>query len=196
MPASNALRLQRKSKQGRGRPVLLERRVCNLLFFPRLRLQRNPYSYRHKLPHIQLGPPLFVTFSTHERWILPPAARAIVFESCMYQHERTMKLHALVVMPDHVHFLATIFDDKIGNQIPIYTILGDIKSASVHRLNKKLNRTGKIWVNESFDRMLRSGEFDGCVEYIKMNPVCKGLVKNPDDYEWLWYERDSEKKGT
>jgi len=25
-------------------------------------------------------------------------------------------------------------------------------------------------------------------EYIIMNPVRAGLVTNPDDYEWLWYQ--------
>jgi REP element-mobilizing transposase RayT len=112
----------------------------------------------------------------------------------MYEHERSVKMHALVVMPEHVHFLCTVMDDGNGNQIRFYKILGAIKSASVHRINKSMNRAGKVWVNEAFDRMLRSGEFEDCVDYIKMNPVRRGLVKEPDDYEWLWYEHSNEVK--
>ena len=156
----------------------------------RLKLQRNPYRYRRKLPHIQLGPPLFVSFSTHQRWILPEEARTIVFESCMYEHQRSVRMHALVVMPEHVHFLVTVLNDNTGNPIPFYKVLGTIKSASAHRINKALNRQGKVWVNEAFDRMLRSGEFEPCVDYIKMNPVRRGLVDTPERYRWLWYEQD------
>lgn len=43
-------------------------------------------------------------------------------------------------------------------------------------------------MNESFDRMPRSNDFERHYEYIIMNPVHAGLVTNPDDYEWLWYQ--------
>ena len=131
---------------------------------------------------------MFVSFSTYERWILPVMARDIVFESCMYEHQRTVQMHALVVMPDHVHFLATVLRDQVGVPTPFYKILRTIKSASVHRINKVLNRAGKVWVNESFDRMQREGEYEKYVDYIIMNPVVKGLVVKPEDYEWLWCE--------
>ena len=156
-----------------------------------MKLLHDPYRYRRKLPHIQLGPPLFVSFSTHERWILPDEARTIAFETCM--HQRSVRMHALVVMPEHVHFLVTVLNDASGNPIPFYKILGTIKSASVHRINKALSRKGKLWVNEAFDRMLRSGEFHDCVEYIKMNPVRRGLVDTPEKYPWLWYENADSK---
>ena len=97
-------------------------------------------------------------------------------------------------MPDHVHLLLTIFKDARGVEIPFYEILGDIKSASVHKINKALNHTGRVWLNEAFDRMTREGEFDKQLEYIIMNPVRRGLVKNPDDYPWLWYESQKKPK--
>jgi putative transposase len=90
-------------------------------------------------------------------------------------------------MPDHVHLLFTVLT-KAGAESLLYRILGDIKSASVHNINKALARSGRIWMNESFDRMPRYGEFAKYYEYIIMNPVRAGLVTNPDDYEWLWYQ--------
>ena len=160
----------------------------------RIKLERNPYDYRRKLPHLQFGPPLFITFSTLERWELPPAARQLAFESCMYEHQRRLTMHAVVVMPDHVHLLATVLNEAAGKPIPVYEILEDIKNASAHNINKLLHRHGQVWVKESFDRMLRAGEFEKYLEYIKMNPVRRGLVQNPDDYQWLWYEGQKKPK--
>ena len=133
----------------------------------RLKLKHDPYRYQRKLPHLQLGPPLFVSFATHERWVLPPEARTIAFESCMHEHLRTVQVHALVVMPEHIHFLVTVGTDaRTEEPIPFYKILGAVKSASAHKINKALNRNGKVWVNEAFDRMLRKGEYEACIDYI------------------------------
>lgn len=98
-------------------------------------------------------------------------------------------MHALVVMPDHIHLLFTILSQN-GVEPPFYEILQDIKSASVHKINKALGRRGRVWLNEAFDRMPRADEFDRYKEYIVMNPVRRGLVENPDDYDWLWYEQE------
>ena len=69
-----------------------------------------------------------------------------------------------------------------------YGIVGDIKSASAHKINKALKRRERVWLNEAFDRMPREEEFERYKEYIIMNPVRRGLVEKPDQYEWLWYE--------
>jgi len=37
------------------------------------------YEHRHNLPHIQKDDRAhFITFNTHHRWVLPPAARDVV----------------------------------------------------------------------------------------------------------------------
>ena len=99
-------------------------------------------------------------------------------------------MHALVVMPDHVHLLLTILANENGVESPFYEILHDIKSASAHKINKVLERSERVWLEEAFDRMPRADEFDRYKEYIIMNPVRRGLVEDPDDYEWLWYESE------
>ena len=68
-------------------------------------------------------------------------------------------------------------------------ILSGIKGASAHSINKALNLRGKVWQDESFDHLLRSDESAYCkVQYICENPVRQGLVKEIDDYPWLWRE--------
>ena len=156
-----------------------------------VKLKRNPFSYRRKLPHLQLSDWYFVSFATEERRQIPPQARTLVFKSCMYEHERKIQMHALVVMPEHVHMLFYLLSDDTAREPLLYEILGAIKGASSHKVNKMLGRKGRLWVAESFDRMLRAGEYDRYREYIIMNPVRRGLVSNPDDYEWLWYEKNS-----
>jgi hypothetical protein len=42
------------------------------------------YEYRRHLPHYQSTyKAIFLTFTTHKRWTLPPTARTITLESCI-----------------------------------------------------------------------------------------------------------------
>jgi hypothetical protein len=62
-----------------------------------------------------------------------------------------------------------------------------IKSESAHRINKALERRGKVWQDESFDHVLRGDEsLANRMAYLLENPVRAGLVKDPADYRWLW----------
>jgi REP element-mobilizing transposase RayT len=105
------------------------------------------YDYRRKLPHLQPDRKLFfVTFGTHKRWILPPVARDIVLESCLYAHSKRFLLHAVVVMPDHVHLVFMPLSDSAGS-FSIPEIMQAIKSFSAHRINRFSNggeRSGRM----------------------------------------------------
>lgn len=152
-------------------------------------------EYRRKLPHIQVEDrPYFVTFCTHKRWEIPEFARGAVLGHCLHDHGLKVQVHGAqvygaVVMPDHIHLVFTPLRDGRGNTFSLAEILGAIKGASAHHLNKSLNRRGKVWQTESFDHILRSEEkIREKVEYICQNPLRSGLVKNEDDYPWLWRE--------
>lgn len=98
-------------------------------------------------------------------------------------------MHALVVMPDHVHLLLTPGRDSDGLPVSISEIMHGIKGASAHSVNKTLDRRGRVWQGESFDRVLRTDEkVREKGEYICRNPVRKGLVRFEDDYRWMWRE--------
>ena len=98
-------------------------------------------------------------------------------------------LHAVVVMPDHVHVLLTPLRDHAGWPFPLVDILQCCKSATAHRINRLLDVAGPIWEEESFDHVLRSQEsFGEKCEYIRQNAVKAGLVARPEDYRWLWVE--------
>jgi REP element-mobilizing transposase RayT len=164
------------------------------------------YRYRRRLPHLQKADSdLFITFCTAARPALPPAARDLVIEHCLReggilpsgsvarapspakQQQPRIHLHAIVVMPDHVHLLLRPLRDEIGWPFPLVDILQCFKSATAHRINKLLGTSGPVWEEESFDHVPRSDESlkEKC-EYIMQNPVAAGLVRKPEDYRWLW----------
>ena len=96
----------------------------------------------------------------------------------------------MVVMPDHLHLLLTPLADAQGNPYSVVEILQSIKGASAHSINRALHRSGPVWQEESFDHVPRSNEsFEEKLEYIRQNPVRRGLVERPEDYPWLWVEK-------
>jgi REP element-mobilizing transposase RayT len=146
------------------------------------------YEYRRCLPHYQRDDrPLFVTFRTYKYLELSPVARGFVLQHCIHDHGRTIHLHAAVIMPDHVHLLFTALRDADGWTFALPEILKAIKGTSARSVNKLSGRLGRVWQDESFDHVLRGDEsFSETVEYIRMNPVRKGIVERPEEYEWLW----------
>jgi REP element-mobilizing transposase RayT len=100
-----------------------------------------------------------------------------------------MRLHAAVIMPDHAHLLLTPICNAEGWPFPLKDILKLIKGPAARSVNKRTRTYGTLWQDESFDHVLRSNEsFDEKFEYIRQNPVRRGLATRPEEYEWLWVE--------
>ena len=148
------------------------------------------YEYRRRLPHYQKDDrPLFVTFRTLNAFNLSPEARTLTLRHCLHDQGKTIRLHAAVIMPDHVHLLFTALRDANGWTFALPEILRAIKGTSARSINQLSSRTGRVWQDESFDHVLRGDEsLRETMEYIRQNPVRKGLVKKPEDYEWLWVD--------
>jgi putative transposase len=149
--------------------------------------------YRRRLPHLQRDDKRhFVTFCTFHRWILPNAARSVALQCCIHDNDIKYFLHVAVVMPDHVHLVFTPLADS--QELEIYSlaeIMGGIRGASAQLINRELDRRGRVWQTESFDRVLRSSEsLDAKVEYILDNPVRAGLASRAEDYAWTWRRTD------
>ncbi len=89
-------------------------------------------------------------------------------------------------MPDHVRLILSPLADEEGS-FSIPQIMHAIKSESAHRINKALERQGKVWQDESFDHVLRGDESLATkMAYVLENPVRAGLVKTAADYRWMW----------
>ena len=86
-------------------------------------------------------------------------------------------MHALVVMPDHVHVLTTA---------PPTTNLQHV----VINWKRFIARShGVRWQQDFFEHRLRAAEhFEAKLEYLRQNPVRAGLVASPGEwpYFYLW----------
>lgn len=142
------------------------------------------YAYRQYLPHLVKRDRIYyVTFCTQNRAILSPSARDIVLATCIALHLALWRLDCVVVMPDHVHLLATPF---ASTTIGVAT--GRAKGRSSYDINRELGRSGRLWQPDSFDRIVRSYEHLAKKRaYIFNNPVRQGLVERWEDYKWIWW---------
>jgi len=150
----------------------------------------NKYEYRRRLPHFQKADrAIFVSFRKGLRTPLPEHCRTAVLDCCLYGNGIRFHLHAAVVMPEHVHLLMTPLRDARGDAFCLRDILKGIKGASARSVNRLLGCSGPVWQEESFDYVVRSCEsLQQKIEYIRQNPVRRGLVKTPEEYPWLWTE--------
>jgi putative transposase len=160
-----------------------------LLFTPYTSLVITGRFYRRNLPHLERdSDALFVTFCTKKRIQLPEHLRQIVLQTCIYEHNRRIQLHAVVVMPDHVHMVLEKKFDSADQRTPaLGEIMHSIKGASSHAINKLLDRRGPLWQEEWFDRLPRSADsFHAKIAYVLDNPVRKGLAATRYEYPYLW----------
>jgi putative DNA methylase len=116
----------------------------------------------------------------------------IVEDALLYHDDLSFYLSAWVVMPNHIHFLATQCEG-----IEWSYILHSIKSYTASEANKILHRRGRFWQKEAFDRFIRdSDHFAKVVVYIENNPVKAGLCKRPSEWRFssAWWRAQLEEK--
>jgi len=95
------------------------------------------------------------------------------------------ELHAWVLMPNHVHLLAT-------PRVSPTRMMRSLKSLTGRECNRALGLSGAFWQRESYDRWVRDGkEFGRIQRYIEMNPVRAGLVDRPEKWRWSSAYRES-----
>ena len=64
------------------------------------------------------------------------------------------------------------------------------KSFTAKKSNTILQLTGQFWEAESYDHIVREGEFDKIVNYILLNPVKAGLVKQWEDWKCTYLAKE------
>jgi REP element-mobilizing transposase RayT len=100
-----------------------------------------------------------------------PRVGSLVEGAILFFDGERYRLHAWVVMPNHVHALFTPVKGW-----SLSDILGSWKSFTSKEANKLLGRAGQFWQEDYFDRYVRNEHhFYRVVEYIELNPVKAGL---------------------
>jgi predicted solute-binding protein/REP element-mobilizing transposase RayT len=93
-------------------------------------------------------------------------AAEVVAQALRFFDEQRYCLDAFVVMPNHVHVLVQPLTG-----FHLRDIVHSWKSYTARQLNRLLGRSGTVWMQESFDRIIRDWDaLVRCRAYITRNP--------------------------
>lgn len=93
------------------------------------------------------------------------------------------KLHAYVLMTNHVHLLMTSGDRDSISKTMQYT-----SGNYVRTINDRDARTGSLWEGRFRSSPVEADSYClACYRYIELNPVRAGMVATPGDYRWSSY---------
>jgi len=108
-----------------------------------------------------------------------PEVAEMVTDAIHYRDLRAYRLHAFVVMPNHVHLLMTPL-------VEVSKLMQSLKRFTAREGNRMLGLTGQpFWQDESYDRLVRNAsEFERIAHYIEWNPVAAGLAARSEDFPW------------
>jgi len=113
-------------------------------------------------------------------WLRDCRIARIVENALLHFDGQRYRMHAWVVMPNHVHALCTPSEG-----LSLGTIIGGWKSFSARQANAVLKRKGQFWQEDYFDRYIRDGEhFGRASRYVERNPVRAGLCATPAAWEF------------
>jgi putative transposase len=102
-----------------------------------------------------------------------------------YRHAGSYKLHAFVVMPDHIHLLLS------PQEVTLERVMALIKGGFSHRLGSNL----PVWQRGFTDHRIRDPyEFRMRQRYIHENPVRAKLVEVPGLYPYSSAYRSEDRK--
>ena len=124
-------------------------------------------------------PPLyFVTFNTHRRKRLLTNSRVLLHfkEFARAGGESGISVGRFVIMPDHIHLFVS--NNSVRD-------LSQWVRLSKRHLSQTIATSPPHWQKGFFDHVIRNSEsYDEKWNYVYLNPVRAGLVREPDDWPW------------
>ncbi len=109
-----------------------------------------------------------------------PTCAELMANALLYFQGKRCITSCYVVMPNHVHAVM-----KALPTFELEDVLGAIKGYVSHEINRQLKRKGRLWQNESYDRIIRDEEhLYRVVQYIGRNPK-KANIAVKSWYRWL-----------
>ena len=143
-----------------------------------------PYRVRKSLPHeipswVDDGAVFFITINCEPRGrnqLTTPTAESAIERSLHHQNScGAWWIHLFLLMPDHLHGLISF-----SRETPM--------QSSIQNWKRFLARhVGIAWQRDFFDHRLRHDEsLTEKWNYIRENPVRKGLAAKPDDWPHQW----------
>jgi putative transposase len=120
------------------------------------------------------------TWEKHPLFINTTLANIVIEQMVSCRDRGFYKLHAFVLMPDHLHVLLTP-----GETTSVEKAVQMIKGGSAFRIGKEKPQKFPIWHSGFHDRwMSDEQEYRGSRRYIEQNPVEAKLAATPEEYEY------------
>ena len=113
-------------------------------------------------------------------WLRDERIAALVQDALLHFDGERYRLLAWVIMPNHVHVLVEMLEGfALGDVVQSW------KSFTAKKANRVLNRSGRLWMEDYFDRYVRDEiHLWVTMSYIERNPVEAGLVRRAQDWNW------------
>ncbi len=97
------------------------------------------------------------------------------------------RLHAYVLMTNHVHLLLTPADARA-----VPRVLIAVGRRYVQHVNRTYGRTGTLWDSRYKSSLVQAETYLLlCQRYIELNPVRAGMVTDPSDWPWSSYRANA-----
>jgi putative transposase len=107
-------------------------------------------------------------------------AELVVATFLKYRDAGEFELHEYVVMPNHIHVLLSLNDDQ-----RLSRVIQLIKGGVSHSLREHAVIFRAVWEQRYYDCRVRdANEFSAFSQYIRQNPVRRGLVEKAEDYRY------------
>ena len=101
-----------------------------------------------------------------------PKVAEVLKKTICHANGEKYALHEWCIMPNHAHIVVGGFTDAA----PVRDIIQTWKSASAHRINRVLERTGDVWHRDAYTRIIRNREeYSRQMSYVWNNPEFAGL---------------------
>ncbi len=107
---------------------------------------------------------------------------------CHHADQQHCRIHAYVLMGNHVHLLVT--PDAPGG---MSRLMQAVNRAYVRRVNERQQRTGTLWEGRFHSTLVDTERYLlACQRYVELNPVRAGMVVRPGDYRWSSYRANAQ----
>jgi REP element-mobilizing transposase RayT len=115
-------------------------------------------------------------------WMARPEISQVVMDSLHHFDNDHYELGCYVVMPNHVHGILRPLRPK---SLSLEKILQSRKRRASREINAILGRSGSLWEEETFDRIIRDEEhLYRCIQYIGANPT-KARITPGHWHRWV-----------
>lgn len=115
-------------------------------------------------------------------WLKEEQIAKIIAESLHFLACSKINLWAFCIMSNHVHAVL----DIINPADDLFAIMQQHKSFTASQCNKLLQRNGQFWERETYDHIIRPGNFETIVAYVINNPVVAGFVMDWRQWKWTY----------